>query len=107
MDHHNKIAISTKENIQAERLLLTRPTAAEFDYPPEPIYAHALPDDTTAEKRQREQQNIKRKVDWKNQCQTIEDQGPMIDNFRWDEIDNKVKNLICLSLGKIKIKVNH
>ena len=84
-----KLAISAKENIQGEKLLRPKPTAEELDYQQEPLYEPALPDETTAEKRQREQQNIKRK----------EDQGPMIDNSKWDEIDNKVKNLIYLSLG--------
>ena len=58
------LAISAKENVQVERLLRPRPTVAELDYPQEAIYEPALPDETTAEKRQREQRNIKRKVDW-------------------------------------------
>ena len=86
--------LSAKENIQVEKLLRPKPTAEELDYPHEPICEPALPDETTAEKRQRIQRNIKRKVNWKNQCQTIEDQGPMIDNSKWDEIDNKIKSLI-------------
>ena len=79
-----KLAISVKENIQVEKLLRPKPTAEELDYPKEPIYEPALPDETTAEKRQREQRNFKRKVDWKNQCQIVGDQGPMIDNSKWD-----------------------
>ena len=93
-----ELAISAKENIQVEKLLRPKLTAEELDYPKEPIYEPALPDETTAEKRQREQRNIKRKVDWKNQCQVVEDHGPMIDNLKWDEVDNKVKSLIYLSL---------
>ena len=58
-----KPAISAKENIQVEKLLRPKPTAEELDYPKEPIYEPALPDETTAEKRQREQRNFKRKVD--------------------------------------------
>ena len=53
-----KLAISAKENIQEEKLLRPKPTAEELDYPKEPIYEPALPDETTAEKRQREQRNI-------------------------------------------------
>ena len=86
-----KLAISAIEKIQVERLLRPRPTWEEVDYPQEPIYEPALPDETTAEKRQREQRNVKRKVDWKNSCQSVDDQGPMVDNFKSDEIDNKVK----------------
>ena len=53
-----KLAISAKENIQVEKLLRPKLTAEELDYPKEPIYEPALPDETTAEKRQREQRNI-------------------------------------------------
>ena len=103
-----KLAISAKENMQVEKLLRPKPTIVEeLDYPREPIYEPALPDETTAEKRQREQRNIKRKVDWKNQCQAVEDQGPMIDNAKWDAVDNKVKSLIYLSLGTEGINIFH
>ena len=61
-----KLAISAKENIQVEKLLRPKPTAEELDYQQEPIYEPALPDETTAEKRQRKQRNIQRKVNWKN-----------------------------------------
>ena len=57
-----KLAISAKENIQVEKLLRPKPIIEELGYPQEPIYEPALPDETTAEKRQREQSNIKRKV---------------------------------------------
>ena len=68
-----KLAITAKENVQVDRKLRPRPTAAELDYPQEPIYEPALPDETTAEKHQREQRNIKRKVDWNNTCQSVKD----------------------------------
>ena len=96
-----KLSISGIENLQVEKLLRPKPTVEELGYPQELIYEPALPDETTAEKRQREQKNIKRKVDWKNECQAIEDQRPMIDNAKWDEVDNKVKSLIYLSLGTV------
>ena len=101
------LAISAKENIQVENLLRPKPTAEELEYPQEPTYEPALPDETTAEKRQREQRNTKRKVDWKNQCQAVEDQGPMINNGNWDEVDNKVKSLIYLSLGTEGTNIFH
>ena len=86
-----KLVISAKENIQVEKLLRPKPTAEELDYPKEPNYEPALTDETTAEKRQREQRNIKRKVDWKNQCQVVEDQGPVIDNSNWDDSKSMTK----------------
>ena len=48
-----KLAISTKENVQVDRLLQPRPTAPELDYSKELIYKSALPDKLTAEERQR------------------------------------------------------
>ena len=104
---NNKTSHIAKENIQVEKLLRPKPTAEELDYPKEPIYEPALPDETTAKKRHREQRNIKRKVDWKNQCQVVEDQSPMIDNSKWDKVDNKVKNLIYLSLGTEGTNIFH
>ena len=44
---------------------------------------------------------------WKNQCQAVEDQGPMINNSKWDEVDNKVKNVIYLSLGTEGTNIFH
>ena len=52
-------AILAKKNIQVEKLLRPKPIAEELDYPQERIYEPALSDETTAEKRQREQRNIK------------------------------------------------
>ena len=49
-----KLAISAKENIQLAKLLRPKPTIEELDYPQEPIFEPALPDETTAEKRQRD-----------------------------------------------------
>ena len=76
-----KLAITAKENIQVEKLLRPKPQNRELDYPHEPMYEPPTSDETTAEKRQREQRNIKRKVDWQNQCLAIEDKGPYVDNI--------------------------
>ena len=71
-----------------------------MDYPLEPIYEPTTSDEITAEKRQREQKNIKRRIDWQNQCQGIEDKGPYVVNIPWDEADTKIKSLIYVSLGQ-------
>ena len=65
----------------------------------EPPYEPALPDETTSERRQREQRNVKRRTDWQIICKEIEDKGPQVDNIPWDEADNKTKSHIYLSLG--------
>ena len=102
-----KLAITAKENIQVEKLLRPRPQNAELDYPHEPCYEPPTSDETTAKKRQREQRNIKRKVDWQNQCLAVEDKGPYIDNTPWDEADTKIKSLIYLSLGQEATNIFH
>ena len=102
-----KLAITAKENIQVEKLLRPRRQSAELDYPHEPCYEPPTSDETTAEKRQREQRNIKRKVDWQNQCLAVEDKGPYIDNTPWDEADTKIKSLIYLSLGQEATNIFH
>ena len=50
-------------------------------------------------KKQRDRRNERRKVDWENECKQLEQNGPMIDRFPWDEADLKVKSLIYLSIG--------
>ena len=86
-----KLAITAKENIQLEKLLRPKRQSRKLDYPHEPMYESPTSDETTAEKRQREQSNIKGKVDWQNQCLAIEDKGPYVDNIIWDEADKKQK----------------
>ena len=49
-----KLAIPAKENYKLKNYCGPKPTAEELDYPQEPIYEQALPDETTAQKRQRE-----------------------------------------------------
>ena len=102
-----KLAIIAKESIQIDKLIRPRPTKAELDYPQEPIYEPTTSDETTSEKRHREQRNIKRKVDWQNQCEGIEDKGPYVVNIPWDEADTKIKSLIDLSLGQDATNIFH
>ena len=93
-----KLAITATENIQVEKLLWPKSQNAELDNPHEPTSEPPTADETTAEKMQREQRNIKRKVNWQNQCLAVEDKGPYVDNIPWDEADTEIKSLIYLSL---------
>ena len=102
-----KLAIMVKENIQVDKLLQPRPENEELDYPTEPHYKPALPGETTAERRQREQRNVKRRTDWQNTCKEIEDKGPQVDNTPWDEADNKTKSHIYLLLGAQATNIFH
>ena len=96
-----------KDNNQVEKLLKTKPASEDLDYPAQPHYEPPQPDDTTAERRQREQRNQKRGTDWKNESKEIEERRPMIDNTPWDDADNKVKSLIYLSLGAQATNIFH
>ena len=76
-----KLAIMVKDNIQLEKLLQPQPESEDLDYPAQPHYEPPQPDETTVGRRQREQRNQKRKTDWQNECKTIEEKGPMVDNI--------------------------
>ena len=102
-----KLAIMVNENIQVDKLLQPRPENEELDYPTEPHFEPALPGETTAERRQREQRNVKRRTDWQNTCKEIEDKGPQVDNTPWDEADNKRKSNIYPSLGAQATNIFH
>ena len=58
-----KLAIMVNEKTQVDKLLQPRPENEELGYPTEPHYEPALSDETTAERRQREQRNVKRRTD--------------------------------------------
>ena len=98
-----KLAIMVKDNIQVEKLLQPKLANEDLDYPAQPHCEPQQPDETTAEKRQREQRNQKRRTDWQNECKEIEEKGPMIDNTPWDE----AKSLIYLSLGAQATNIFH
>ena len=85
-----------KDSIQVDKLIQPIPENDDLDYPTEPHHEPALLDEKTAERRQREQRNVKRCTDWQNICREIEDKGPQVDNTPWDEADNKAKNYIYL-----------
>ena len=101
-----KLAITAKENIQVEKLLRPNPQNRELDYSHETMYELPTSDERAAEKRQREQRNIKRKFDWQNQCLAVGDKGPNVDKIPWDEADTK-KSLIYLSLGQEAANIFH
>ena len=55
-----------KDNIQVDKVLQPRPESKDLDYPTEPHYEPVLSYVTTAKKMQREQRNLKRRIDWQN-----------------------------------------
>ena len=107
MVRNSKTGITATENIQVEKLLWPKSQNAELDNPHEPTYKPPTADETTAEKMQREQRDIKRKVNWQNQCLAVEDKGPYVDNIPWDEADTEIKSLIYLSLGQEATNIFH
>ena len=61
-----KLATMVKDNIQVEKLLRPKPESEDLGYPTQPNYGPALSDEATAERRQHEQRNQKRRTDWQN-----------------------------------------
>ena len=93
--------------IKVDKLLQPRTENEELDYPTETHYEPALPDETTTERRQREQRNVKRRTDWQIICKEIEDEGSQVDKIPWDEADNKAKCHLYLSLGAQATNIFH
>ena len=81
-----KIAIIAKESLNVDTLLRYKPEPKDLFYPAEPTYEPPVQNETQVQKRERErdQRNIKRKIDWENECKAIEFKGPLVDGIPWD-----------------------
>ena len=104
---NSKTGLNSQRKHSGRKTLRPKPHNRELDYPHEPMYEPPTSDETTAEKRQREQRNIIRKVHWQNRCLATEDKGSYVDNIAWDEADTKIKSLIYLSLGQEATNIFH
>ena len=96
----SKLAVMAKENLKVEKLLRTKPTPADLFYPAMPSLEDPRPDESEEESRKRDIRNQRRKIDWENECKTIEFRGPYVDRYPWDESDTKIKSLLYLSIGQ-------
>ena len=95
-----KLAVMAKENLKVEKLLRTKPTPADLFYPAMPSLEDPRPNESDEEARKRDIRNQRRKIDWENECKTIEFRGPYADRYPWDEVDTKIKSLLYLSIGQ-------
>ena len=95
-----KLAVMAKENLKVHKLLRTKPTPADLFYPAMPSLEEQRPNETEEELRKRDIRNQRRKIDWENECKTIEFRGPYVDRYPWDEADTKIKSLLYLSIGQ-------
>ena len=95
-----KLAVMAKENLKVDKLLRTKPTPADLFYPAMPSLEEQRPNETEEELRKRYIRNQRRKIDWENECKTIEFRGPYVDRYPWDEADTKIKSLLYLSIGQ-------
>ena len=95
-----KLAVMAKENLKVDKLLRTKPTPADLFYPAMPSLEEPRPNETKEELRKRDIRNQRRKVDWENECKTIEFRGPYVDRYPWDEADTKIKSLLYLPIGQ-------
>ena len=102
-----KIAIIAKESLNVDTLLRYKPEPKDLFYPAEPTYEPPVQNETQVQKRERDQRNVKRKVDWENECKAIEFKGPLVDGIPWDEADTKVKSLIYFCIGTEGQRIYH
>ena len=102
-----KMAVMAKENMQVEQLLSNKPTINDLFYPTIPSYEERKENSNQGEDRKREIRNERRRVDWENECKHIQNRGPMINRYTWDEADLKIKSVIFLSLGTEAIPLFH
>ena len=102
-----KMATMTRDNVNVDKLLKQKPTRAELNYPNHPAYEEPFEGETDDKKRQRQQQNERREVDWDNECKQTKQRRPMIDRTPWDVAYRKVKSLIYLSLGSEGSRTYH
>ena len=103
-----KMVGMAKENKYVDQLLRLKPIAGNLFYPTIPAYGDRRIENSCQKKeRKRTIRNKRRKIDWENKCKHIQNRGPMIDRYTWDDADTEVKNLIFLSLGTEKTRILH
>ena len=102
-----KLAITAKESLNVDTLPRYKPESKDLFYPAEPTYEPQVQNETQVQKRERDQRNVKRKVDWENECKGIEFKGPLVDVIPWDEADTNVKSLIYLCIGTEGQRIYH
>ena len=88
-----KMAVMAKENMQVEQLLRNKPTLNDLFYPTVSSYEERIENSNEEEERKRGIKNQRRKVDWENECKHIQNRGPMLDKYTWDEADLKIKKV--------------
>ena len=94
-----------KENLKMDKLLLVKPTAADLFYPAMPSFKEARPNESE-ESRKRDIRN-QRKINWENECKSIEFRGPFLDCYPCDKADTKIKSLVYLSNGTEASRIYH
>ena len=99
-----KLAVMAKENLKVKKLLRTKQTPADFLYPAMPSLEDPRPNESEEESRKRD---IRRKIDWENECKTMEFRGSYVDGYPWDEADTKIKSLLYLSIGQERTRQYH
>ena len=91
-----KLAVMAKENLKVEKLLRTKPTQADFFYSTMPSLEDPRVNEKEEEARKREIRNQRRKIDWENECKTIEIRGPYVGRYPYDEADKKNQKPVIL-----------
>ena len=86
-----------KENLTVDKILRTKPTLADLFYPAMPSLDEARQNESEEEARKRDIRNQRRKIDWENECKTIENRGPYVDHYPWEEADTTIKSLFFIN----------
>ena len=83
-----------------EKLVRIKPTPADLFYRAMSSLEEPRPNESDKEARKRDIRNQRRKIDWENECKTIEFRRPYVDSYPRDEADTKIKSLLYLSIGQ-------
>ena len=102
-----KLAVLAKGNLKVDKLLRTKSTTADLFHPAMPSLEDPRPNESEEEARKRDKRNQRRKIDWENECKTIEFRGPYVDRYPWDEADTKTKSLLYSSIGQEGTRIYH
>ena len=70
---------------------------ADLFYPAIPSLEETRPNDSEEQARNRDIRNQRQKIDWENECKTIEFQGPYVDRYPCEEANTKLKKFFHLS----------
>ena len=104
---HVRASRNGRKNMKEDKLLRTKPAAADLLNPAMPSLEETRSNESEEETRKRDIRNQSRKIDLENECKTIEYRSPYVDRYPWEEPDTKIKSLLYLSIGTEGTRIYH